>query len=145
VIDNDRVKAAVEVATSFLRLVEDRDLEAASQYLAQDAEIVFPGGRRFADLESQIESSRKRFREVTKTVDTLDVVMDDDGVIVYVMGQLAGMALSGDAFEDVRFIDRFVVTEGLIASHRVWNDLAEVRVIGFGPGRAVSSDGSDGS
>jgi hypothetical protein len=42
---------------------------------------------------------------------------------VFCHGTLAGTWKNGDAFSDVRFIDRFDVSEGVINSHEIWNDL----------------------
>lgn len=130
----DPVRTAVDTATRFLRLVEDRDLVAAAECLAPDVEIVFPGGRRFSNLESQIESSRERFRRVTKIIENCDVVARDPEMVVYVTGQLSGVDRNGDAFDSVRFVDRIVIEEGLITRHWVWNDLAEEGVVPLRPG-----------
>ncbi len=132
--DIDPAQTAVGTATRFLRLVEDRDLAAAAQCLAPDVEIVFPGGRRFSNLESQIESSRERFRRVTKTIENCDVVARDPEMVVYVTGQLSGVDGYGDAFDNVRFVDRIVIEDGLITRHWVWNDLAEKGVVPLRPG-----------
>lgn len=132
--DIDPAQTAVATATRFLRLVEDRDLAAATQCLAPDVDIVFPGGRRFSNLESQVESSRERFRRVTKTIENCDVVAGDPEMVVYVTGQLSGVDRYGDAFDSVRFVDRIVIEEGLITRHWVWNDLAEKGVVPLRPG-----------
>ncbi len=121
--------AAVDLVTGFLRLMEERDLGAASRCLAPDADIVFPGNRRFADLDDLVESARKRYRKVTKTIELVDSWNDDAETVVYVIGRLSGVSASGAVFKDVRFIDRLVVREGLIADHQVWNDLAETGII----------------
>jgi hypothetical protein len=54
-----------------------------------------------------------------------DVSPGDGRVVVYVFGTLEGKDLAGRGFAGVRFIDRFELVDGLVASHRVWNDLAE--------------------
>ena len=45
----------------------------------------------------------------------------------YVLGTLFGEWLDGTAFEGIRFIDRFQLSEGLIVRQDVWNDMGEVR------------------
>ena len=120
---------AVEVVTAFLRLTEARDLEAASAHLGDEVTIVFPGGRTFTSLAEQVESSAGRFRRVTKTFERFDVTSDADRDVVYVSGTLGGEALDGSSFEGIRFIDRFVLEDGLIVSQMVWNDLAESGVL----------------
>ena len=119
-------RAAAKIVRSYLRLVEARDLDAASEFLADDVSIVFPGGRTFGSLTDQVASSAGRFRSVKKTLDQLDVVSDGAETTVYVYGTLAGQALDGSSFDGVRFIDRFALNDGQIVSQMVWNDLAEV-------------------
>ena len=119
-------RAAAKIVRTYLRLVEARDLDAASEFLADDVSIVFPGGRTFGSLTDQVASSAGRFRSVKKTLDQLDVVSDGAETTVYVYGTLAGQALDGSSFDGVRFIDRFALNDGLIVSQMVWNDLAEV-------------------
>ena len=119
-------RAAAKIVRTYLRLVEERDLDAASEFLADDVSIVFPGGRTFGSLTDQVASSAGRFRSVKKTLDQLDVVSDGAETTVYVYGTLAGQALDGSSFDGVRFIDRFALNDGQIVSQMVWNDLAEV-------------------
>ena len=119
-------RAAANIVRTYLRLVEARDLDAASEFLADDVSIVFPGGRTFGSLTDQVASSAGRFRSVKKTLDQFDVVSDGAATTVYVYGTLAGQALDGSPFDGVRFIDRFALDDGLIVSQMVWNDLAEV-------------------
>ncbi len=114
---------------TYLRLMEERDLEAASAYLADEVTIVFPGGRTFTSLAEQVASSAGRFRGVTKTFEGVDVASTPGRDVVYMFGTLGGEALDGSTFEGIRFIDRFVLADGLIVSQMVWNDLAESGVL----------------
>ena len=126
----DADRAAIDSVTTYLRLVEERRLDEASAYLAPSAEIIFPGGRRFADLNEQVAAASDRYRHVRKVFDGFDVLEDEGVVIVYVFGELEGEDLTGRRFASVRFIDRFELVDGLIANHQVWNDLgvdADVR------------------
>ena len=125
----DAVVDAEEIVRTFLRLMEARDLEAAATHLADEVSIVFPGGRTFGSLAEQVASSAGRFRGVTKTFERFDVASAADGDVVYVFGTLGGEALDGSTFEGIRFIDRFVLEDGLIVSQMVWNDLAESGVL----------------
>lgn len=118
-----------EIVRTFLRLMEARDLDAASTHLADGVSIVFPGGRVFTSLAEQVSSSAGRFLGVTKAFEHVDVTSASGQDIVYVLGTLQGEALDGSAFEGVRFIDRFVLEDGLIVSQMVWNDLAESDVL----------------
>lgn len=125
----DAVVDAEEIVRTYLRLMEARDLEAAATHLADEVSIVFPGGRTFGSLAEQVASSAGRFRGVTKTFERFDVASAADGDVVYVFGTLGGEALDGSTFEGIRFIDRFVLEDGLIVSQMVWNDLAESGVL----------------
>lgn len=121
---------AVETVESFLRLVEARRLDEAAPFLAPNITITFPGGRRFSNLEEQVASSAARFRSVRKVFERFDAVADGGAVVVYVFGVLEGENLEGDRFSDVRFIDRFELRDGLIVDQKVWNDMAERKVVG---------------
>ena len=126
---DDQASAAVEVVTDFLRLLEKRDLVAAARYVAPDVDIVFPGDRHFGDLEALVESAGKRYRNVAKNIELVDSISNGAESVVYVIGRLSGVDASGAGFEDIRFIDRLVVKDGLITDHQVWNDLAENGVV----------------
>ncbi len=124
---------AVKIVTRFLRLVEQRLLEDASPYLAPDVTLTFPGGRTFHSLEEQVASSAARFRVVRKVFERFDVVEADGSVIVYSIGTLEGEGLDGQPFAGVRYIDRFVLRNGLIVDQKVWNDLGEANVMNGAP------------
>ena len=66
---------------------------------------------------------------VKKTFDHVDSFAVVDGQVVYVMGTLQGINRYGVSFSDVRYIDRFVLKDGLIIQQDVWNDLAESGVL----------------
>jgi hypothetical protein len=118
-------EAAIEIVTSYLRLVEERRLDEASPYLAAGVEIVFPGGRSFSSLAEQVAAAGTRYRSIRKVFNGYDVVDGGEATVVYVYGELEGEHLTGTPFAGVRFIDRFELVDGLITNHRVWNDLAE--------------------
>lgn len=126
----DVAARAVETVTSYLRLVEERRLDDATRYLASGITLTFPGGRTFSNLADQVASSATRFRTVRKVHERFDAVEVDGSIIVYSLGTLEGEGLDGRRFSGVRYIDRFDVRDGLIVDQRVWNDLAEMKVIG---------------
>lgn len=119
----ERVDAA-ELVRRFLDFMQDRDLDAAARLLAPDFTMRFPGSPVLHRLEELVEFSRGRYRHVAKTYDQFDASWTDDGAIVYCFGTLYGHWLDGSAFEGIRFIDRFEVTNGMISRQEVWNDLA---------------------
>lgn len=113
----------------FLRTIEARDLEAAEAMMAPGAQITFPGGKFFSSQREMVEASRGRYQWVKKTFDRIDSFTGDDGQVVYVMGTLYGVNRHSQPFSDVRYIDRFLLKDGLIVQHDVWNDLAESGVL----------------
>lgn len=113
----------------FLRTMEARDLEAAEAMMAPGAQITFPGGKVFSSQREMVEASRGRYQWVKKTFDRIDSFTGDDGQVVYVMGTLHGLNRHGLPFSDVRYIDRFLLKDGLIVQQDVWNDLAESGVL----------------
>lgn len=119
----ERVDAA-ELVRRFLDCMQERDLEGASVFLAPAFTMRFPGSAALHRLEELVEFSRGRYQNVAKIYDRFDASWTDDGAVVYCFGTLYGQWLDGQAFEGIRFIDRFEVTDGLISRQDVWNDLA---------------------
>lgn len=115
---------AAETLTRFLRLMEARDLAAASALLAPGFRMVFPGGVEMERLEELVAWSRERYRWVRKTFDRIE----STGEAVWVSGKLAGEWLDGRAFEGIRYVDRFELKDGLIVRQDVWNDMGEARL-----------------
>lgn len=110
----------------FLALLEVRDLDAASNLLAPDVEMVFPGGARFERLDSLIDWASTRYARIAKRIDRVDIAPAAGGAIVVVQGALSGTWLDGATFDGIRFIDWFELKDGLIRRQHVWNDVAEI-------------------
>jgi hypothetical protein len=121
--DADPANHHADIVRSFLEAVGKRDLPAASRYLADGFEMIFPGGHRMSRLEELGAFASKRYRFVTKSFDRFDVAGD----VVYCVGTLSGEWLDGEPFSGIRFIDRFELADGRIRVQQVWNDIAEVR------------------
>lgn len=119
----ERVDAA-ELVRSFLDRMQDRDLVGAAALLTPGFTMRFPGSPVMHRLEELVEFSRGRYRNVSKTYDRFDATWAADVATVYCFGTLFGHWLDGSAFEGIRFIDRFEVTDGMISRQDVWNDLA---------------------
>ncbi len=115
---------ATELVRRFLDCMQERDLSGAAVFLAPGFTMRFPGSPVLHQLEELVEFSRGRYRNVAKIYDRFDASWADDGAIVYCFGTLYGHWLDGVAFEGIRFIDRFEVTDGMISRQDVWNDLA---------------------
>ena len=120
---------APELVKRFLRLMEDRDLETAESLMAPGAQITFPGGRQYSSQREMVAAAKGRYRWIKKRFDHIDVIEQDDKAIVYILGTLYGVNKHEIPFADIRFVDRFVVRNGLIERQEVWNDLAESGVL----------------
>ena len=120
---------AVSLVQRFLRFVEARNLESADAMLAPMARITFPGNRVFANQAEMVKASGSRYQWVKKTFDQVDVFTENSTFVVYIMGTLYGVNRHGKSFSGIRYVDRFVITDGLITQQDVWNDLAESGVL----------------
>ena len=119
----ERIDAS-QLVRRFLDHMEQRDLPAAARLLAPGFTMHFPGSPVLHRLEELVERSRTSYRQVAKTYARFDESWTDDGTVVYCFGTLHGTWLDGSAFDGIRFIDRFEVSDDLIRRQDVWNDLA---------------------
>ncbi|MBY0380637.1 MAG: nuclear transport factor 2 family protein [Xanthobacteraceae bacterium] len=115
----------VEIVRAFLEASMKPDVERAASYVASNFKLTFTGGRTYDHPGGSIGFNAKRYRWVKKSMDRFDVVPGVDETIVYSIGTLYGEWPDGTAFEDNRYIDRFVVRDGRITHMDVWNDSAE--------------------
>jgi hypothetical protein len=120
-------QAAVDLVEAYLADIGAGRLEAAQTRLADDAELVFPGGRRYGSLRELAAGSSGRYRWVDKHRDLYEA--DPDGTLVLSTGRLYGENRHGVAFDGVRYVDRFRLRDGLILEQWVYNDLAETGVL----------------
>lgn len=126
----------VATVEEYLDLCEARELDRAAALLAPDVRIEFPGGRVHRSLEGVVSSARLDYRWVRKRrARFFETVSGGDGVVVST-GALYGVDVDGEPFDDVRYIDTFVIRDGLIREQLVWNDLAE-----HGIGRSATRNG----
>ena len=120
----------VRTARAFLDAMEARDLEQARSLLAPGFLAIYPGDRRFRTLEELIASGGKRYRGVRKRYEReYHVPADAEGVeTVIFSGTLTGEWADGEAFEGIRFTDRFRLRDGRIIEQQVWNDIGEAEL-----------------
>ncbi len=138
--------AAKALVRSYLEAMEQRDLAAASALLAPGFRMLFPGGRAFDSLSALVQAARGRYRSANKRYERFDVLIadalatehgelhrehhsdprSDPTCVVYCYGMLYGELLSGETYDNIRFIDRFSVRGGKLIDQMVWNDMAEV-------------------
>lgn len=123
-----------EIVDEYLRLVMKPDPEAASQYVADDMRIRFTGDRLMSRPADCTAFNAARYKWVKKKIDSTEVVVGgtDSETIVYSKGTLYGEWPDGTPFEGNRYIDRYIVSDGLITELQVWNDSAEWLMIRAG-------------
>lgn len=120
-IDRD---AAVGLVDAYLECCESRDLDAAAQRLGPEPLLVFPGPVRYHSLEAMTARAAERYRWIRKHRDSYAVGEGPSGTVVVSRGRLYGENLYGVPFDDVRYVDVFVVRDGRIHEQHVFNDLA---------------------
>jgi hypothetical protein len=125
-----------EVVDEFLRLIMIPDPAAARRYTAPDLRIRFTGNREMRDPAECTAFNQSRYRWVRKRIERTETVSaitahvpeaaaDPEATVVYSVGTLYGEWPDGSPFEGNRYIDRYVVRNGLIVDMQVWNDSAE--------------------
>jgi ketosteroid isomerase-like protein len=116
-----------EIVNEYLRILMIPDPAGARAFVAPDLQIRFTGGRAMSDPAQCAAFNAKRYSWVKKRIERTEVVegATSDESIVYSLGTLYGAWPDGAAFEGNRYVDRYVVRNGLITSMEVWNDSAE--------------------
>ena len=126
---------AAEVVDEFLRLIMIPDPAAASRYTAPGMRIRFTGGRAMNEPAQCTAFNRARYNWVKKRIERTETVAglaDASEVVVYSLGTLHGEWPDGTPFEGNRYVDRYVVIDGLITQMDVWNDSAEWMLVRAG-------------
>lgn len=123
-----------EVVKEYLRLLMIPDPESARRLAAPDLQIRFTGGRAMREPAECARFNATRYAWVKKRIESTEVVVDgtSDHAIVYSYGTLYGAWPDGTEFEGNRYVDRYVVSGGLIKQMDVWNDSAEWLLIRAG-------------
>lgn len=110
---------------SYLEASMVPDPARAAQFTAPTFLCRFTGGREFTSASGPTQFNAERYRWVKKRFVRFDVVPDGEHTIIYGIGYLYGAWKDGTAFDHNRYVDRFVVRDGLILETDVWNDSAE--------------------
>ncbi len=71
--------------------------------------------------------AQHRYSAIRKNYEQFEESWQGNATVVFCHGTLQGTWLNGDSFENIRFIDRMQVCDGVITRQDVWNDLAEHR------------------
>lgn len=126
--DSEDPGTATALVDRYLRLCEDRELDRAGAFLAPGARLVFPGNRVHASLPEMVAASTGRYRWVRKEreryFEGVESTGEGDQRTVTSLGTLYGEDLAGRPFTGVRYVDVFVLRDGLIVEQHVYNDLA---------------------
>lgn len=137
-------KLAIEEARTavlaYLKAMEDRHLDEARSHIAPDVVMVFPGGRKFTSIDEIVANSGGRYVKVQKAISRSESWRLGDRIIVLVTGTLYGHWKDGQAFDGIRFADRFEVEDGKIILQEVWNDAGEHRLAGAGTGLCPATE-----
>ncbi len=115
------------VVDEFLRLVMIPDPDAARAFVSPALRIRFTGARAMRDPAETSAFNAQRYRWVKKRIEATEVVEGGSAehTVVYSRGTLHGEWPDGTPFEGNRYVDRYVVSQGLIVQMDVWNDSAE--------------------
>lgn len=119
-----RVDASALVR-DFLHHMHSRQLDQAAVFLAPDFSMHFPASPIMHKLEELVVWAQSRYQQIGKTYAQFDESWGDESCAVYCSGTLHGIGLDGTPFEGIRFMDRFVIVNGLIQTQEVWNDLVQ--------------------
>ncbi|MDO9353531.1 MAG: hypothetical protein Q7T55_07540 [Solirubrobacteraceae bacterium] len=116
-----------DIVDQYLRILMIPDPASARRFVAPDLRIRFTGGRAMSDPSECAAFNAGRYAWVKKRIERTETVAGgtDDETIVYSLGTLYGAWPDGAAFEGNRYVDRYVVSRGLIREMEVWNDSAE--------------------
>ncbi|QBK05601.1 nuclear transport factor 2 family protein [Hylemonella gracilis] len=115
------------IVDEYLRLLMIPDPAAASQFIAPGLRIRFTGGRAMQAPTECAAFNATRYQWVKKKVEATETVAGGtpEHTVVYSLGTLYGVWPDGTPFEGNRYVDRYVVQQGLITQMDVWNDSAE--------------------
>lgn len=124
----DPMHPAEALVRRFLALVSAFDLEGGQALMAPGTVIVVPGGVSTTSLGDMLARLKSRYQRCDKSFDRFDILDQPSGeTIVYCYGMLSGRWADGVPYSGIRYIDRFVIRDGLIVDQQVWNDTAFVR------------------
>lgn len=116
-----------DIVLAYLEAMEQRDLATAGALLADGFEMHFPNTPAMTQLDELIAWAKPRYQQVHKTYSGIEAFQGVDCAVVFARGMLNGVWPDGSAFDGVRFIDRFEISDGKIRLQEVWNDMGEVR------------------
>lgn len=115
------------IVDEYLRILMIPDPVAASRFVAPDLRIRFTGGRVMRQPAECAAFNASRYAWVKKRIEKTELMEGSSSAeaVVYSLGTLHGAWPDGTPFEGNRYVDRYVLRDGLITQMEVWNDSAE--------------------
>jgi hypothetical protein len=137
----DAGRQAGAIVEEFLRIIMIPDPVGARAFISPKLRIHFTGGRAMREPGDTSAFNASRYAWVKKRFERTDVVAGATAqeAIVYNIGTLYGCWPDGTPFEGNRYVDRYVVSDGLIVKMDVWNDSAEWMLVRAGLAEAWPS------
>ncbi|MCA1327124.1 nuclear transport factor 2 family protein [Herbaspirillum sp. alder98] len=118
----------------YLRILMIPDPDGARRLVSPALKIRFTGAREMSDPAQCAAFNATRYRWVKKRFEATEVMAGAtlESAVVYNRGTLHGEWPDGEPFEGNRYVDRYVVSHGLIVQMDVWNDSAERMLVRAG-------------
>lgn len=123
----EQAAAPADIVNDYLRLLMIPDPVAARAFVSPELRIRFTGGRTMTDPAQCAAFNAGRYKWVKKRIERTETVSGGgpQETVVYSLGTLYGEWPDGSPFEGNRYVDRYVLSQGLITQMDVWNDSAE--------------------
>lgn len=118
---------AIDIARDFLDALDRRDLAAATALLAPQFGMRVTGGHRFVTLAEFVAYAAGRYASMRKSGRQYDACDAALGVVVYARGTMSGEWRDGGSFQDVRWVDRFLIRDGRITELQTLSEIGEFR------------------
>jgi hypothetical protein len=122
---HEKTERDLQAVKDYLEASMAPDPVRAATFVAPEFLCRFTGNRVFRTPSGPTGFNAARYAWVKKRIERYDVVPGEDETIVYSLGFLYGAWPDGTQFDHNRYVDRFVVRDGLIIETDVWNDSAE--------------------
>ncbi len=111
----------------YLRILMIPEPQGVRHFVSPQLRIRFTGNRPMRQPGDTSAFNAARYGWVKKKIERTEVVSGGtvEETVVYSLGTLYGAWPDGTPFEGNRYVDRYVVSHGLITEMDVWNDSAE--------------------